>query len=958
MVKKYIYFDVVEQTIVRSPGGTDVVADSRNYLYACFNFSAEWDGQNKTAVFTHGENVYHVLLSNDECVVPHEVIKSPAYSVSVFAGDLITANETQVDVGVSGLKEGISPPKPTLDIYNQLVEKVITESEKATTAKNSAVQSADVAEKAAKDAKESQNSALDAVEAISNYQEETELAKREAILSAENAKQSEDNAKYFMEKSENYSGNAQDKADIAADSAEKAKSYYDNIIAMNLVSRKDVDFLHNQKADKQKTANAIVEETGRASYITIPDIAPNTDFNRIRIYSESWQSGVPTPQNPVDIMANSSLVLCRDTAQGVNFKSVQINQILRSIPGVAEDYIEVDKNAGTVKVVRECNLFELDASQDWQPGGEWARLNLAGYPSNGKKTFFYTHGTYGSLASGGGADWASIDQLRVYFAPLGVSTLAEYKTYLAEQSAAGTPLTVLYALETPTEEDITDTVLGQLLLDVQAISPKTILYLSAPVASAASLQVRYNQDTNVTVQAVDKLLDKSIKLYGVSFTGSSPEGTRLGDAVGMTAAVGVDSQVVKNDFDKIYPWSEMRRCNGYYDDNGNFVVTAYAGEPGYAVDGTNGNVWVEVPQFYVKEIIDGETEEKYITAYNMAGYRLPDKFIKLDGTIRRKVYIAAYEAGKADGVPVSYSGVDVSVPAWSHNSFVNACKTIGNGYCAYTMEDYEILSFLFQVEFATRDSQSIMPGFVNPTTTAVAVAEATTDVNYVLVPGETTCFAAGRPIKLHTTANSAAGEYHEVTDVVAYGDMKKVILEDGASVTTTTDTKIYCCPFKSGYTDNVAASSGAYKANNGYYPIKYRGIENPWGNCWTIMSGILINNHQPYMLKDASSVPVDNSAASIIDTMMPLNYVIPSANGYAKAMGYDGRYPAYRLTTAAGGSTSTYYCDYFYQNTGIRAVMSGGDCSNGTQDGLFYFYCYYAPSGTRWSFSSRLSYAG
>lgn len=498
------------------------------------------------------------------------------------------------------------------------------------------------------------------------------------------------------------------------------------------------------------------------------------------------------------------------------------------------------------------------------------------------------------------------------------------------------------------------------------------------------------------------------KIYGVAFSGSASNGTRLEDAVDLTAAVGVDDEIVTNDFDKIYPWSGIRRCNGYYNENADFVVTAYEGEPEYNTNGSNGNVWVEIPQFWVKEVIvDGDTptEEKYITPYEAEGFRLPEKFIKLDGARRAKAYIAAYEAGKINNVPVSYAGVDVSSPLWSHNSFINACKTIGDNYCAYTMEDFELISFLFQIEFATRHSQGIMQGVVNLGTTAVTVSEATTNTNYVLVPSSTTYFATGRPIKLHTSANSAAGDYHDVSAVVAYyapadatydetktyytrtgdaepytyeaytydettwaedyvnifysTDMKKVILEEDTSVTTTATTKIYCCPFKSGYTDNIAASSGAYSANNGYFPIKYRGIENPWGNCWTIMSGVLINEYQPYILKDASNVPTNSSATSIVNTMTPIGYTVATKSGsYAKTMGYDEEYPTYRLTTEVDATSSTYYRDYFYVSSGVRAVCSGGYCSYGATAGLFCFVCNNTPSYSYWNISSRLSYTG
>lgn len=450
------------------------------------------------------------------------------------------------------------------------------------------------------------------------------------------------------------------------------------------------------------------------------------------------------------------------------------------------------------------------------------------------------------------------------------------------------------------------------------------------------------------------------KVYGVKFTGSNPTGTRLYDAEGKTAAVGVDDEVVTNDFDSIYPWSGMRRCNGYYDANGDFVVTAYKGEPEYAVDGSNGNVWVEIPQFYIKEVIDGDEESMFITPYETSGYRLPEKFVKLNGEKRAKAYIAAYESGKVGGVPVSYSGLDSSSPAWSHNNFLTACKNIGNGYCAFTMEDFELIKFLFLIEFATRNTQSVMTGVCGQTSTAVDIAEGTTAANYVIVANTATQFYVGASVKLHTTANSAAGDYHIISAIETYNtDYLKITLEDNASVTTTTATKLYICPFKTGYCDNVVASSGAYTANNGKFPIMYRGIENPWGNIWKVMSGILINEYVPYYLKDASNDPVNSSASSIVGTMTALDYTIPTSNNYAKTMGYDEDAPTYRLTSEVGGSASTYYCDYFYQNSGVRCVLVGGSVAySAGYVGLFYFHCNGAPSYADWSISSRLSYTG
>lgn len=65
--------------------------------------------------------VKHVLLENDECLVPWEVIKPGLLNVSVFCGDLITADYTEVRIWQSGYEDGGSPEDPTPTIYEQII---------------------------------------------------------------------------------------------------------------------------------------------------------------------------------------------------------------------------------------------------------------------------------------------------------------------------------------------------------------------------------------------------------------------------------------------------------------------------------------------------------------------------------------------------------------------------------------------------------------------------------------------------------------------------------------------------------------------------------------------------------------------------------------------------------------------------------------------------------------------
>ncbi len=150
MKQRILNFSVLNQRITSDD--TSVVADSRNYLAARFCFDNTWQGVEKTAVFSQGENVYNMLLDGDMCRIPAEVIIEGAFYVSVFGGDLITADKIRIDVTESGLLEGIAPPIPTEDIYNQLVERVASEAADAAAASELAVLSSQMSQEFANQA--------------------------------------------------------------------------------------------------------------------------------------------------------------------------------------------------------------------------------------------------------------------------------------------------------------------------------------------------------------------------------------------------------------------------------------------------------------------------------------------------------------------------------------------------------------------------------------------------------------------------------------------------------------------------------------------------------------------------------------------------------------------------------------------------------------------------------------
>ena len=120
----YITFNVYKQKIKRTDT-QHIVADSRNYLKASFTFSDDdWTGI-KTAIFKNGDVVKHAILEeNDECLVPWEAIKPGILHVSVFCGDLITADTATVYINESGYEDGGSSEPPTPTVYEQIIAKL------------------------------------------------------------------------------------------------------------------------------------------------------------------------------------------------------------------------------------------------------------------------------------------------------------------------------------------------------------------------------------------------------------------------------------------------------------------------------------------------------------------------------------------------------------------------------------------------------------------------------------------------------------------------------------------------------------------------------------------------------------------------------------------------------------------------------------------------------------------
>lgn len=109
------------------------VSDSVKFDTVKFTFPDSWNGYTKTVVFkTEDEKTINVVLdmvnplcvNENECYIPHEVIKSPCFYLSVFGvlGDSVaTTTQVRVPVLQSGYAVGDEPKEPTPTEYQQLI---------------------------------------------------------------------------------------------------------------------------------------------------------------------------------------------------------------------------------------------------------------------------------------------------------------------------------------------------------------------------------------------------------------------------------------------------------------------------------------------------------------------------------------------------------------------------------------------------------------------------------------------------------------------------------------------------------------------------------------------------------------------------------------------------------------------------------------------------------------------
>lgn len=205
-------------------------------------------------------------------------------------------------------------------------------------------------------------------------------------------------------------------------------------------------------------------------------------------------------------------------------------------------------------------------------------------------------------------------------------------------------------------------------------------------------------------------LKRTGKKYGVHHSAFdvSPlsAGTRTLDAVGMVAQPSTNTVRGRNDFEgeSVFYGLEV---NGHVDDAGEFIVEYIKGIDN-EFSRTERDTWMLYLTQWINITIDANGESLVISDEHHAGFFPEGAAIRTDQTVRPFVAQAKYMAGNgSDGKAASISGVNAAHDQ-SHNGMITRFKAKGTQYCGTTAQDKNHMDNLFEVAFATRNSQSIM----------------------------------------------------------------------------------------------------------------------------------------------------------------------------------------------------------------------------------------------------------
>lgn len=347
------------------------------------------------------------------------------------------------------------------------------------------------------------------------------------------------------------------------------------------------------------------------------------------------------------------------------------------------------------------------------------------------------------------------------------------------------------------------------------------------------------------------------------------------------------------------------------------------------LDGTDGQVMIEIPEHYRKFEEDGNIRRCYLSEGKCTGFtKVP------------KVYVGAYEAAldrtnnklasvcneteqyrggnnQADWDTLSKSQLGKCATYMTRATMRTRARNRGDNWNEMDYESWKTIFWLYYVEYANRNCQA-------------AVNSELTSEGYK---------QGGLGNGATTLASSDWGAYNSYYPMLKCGASNSLASGSGEVIVNLPDdykvdtpTTLACC--------------------------RYRGIENPFGHIWTNVEGAIFD-----IKTDAdggtSEFYTTSDKTKFGDTLEGFTKVgnVPRKDGYVTKLifGENGEF----APSDNGGGSTTYWCDYFYtsiSSSSLRTLLLGGSCYTGAYSGFGYCYSYRGVSHAAADVGGRLCY--
>ena len=438
-------------------------------------------------------------------------------------------------------------------------------------------------------------------------------------------------------------------------------------------------------------------------------------------------------------------------------------------------------------------------------------------------------------------------------------------------------------------------------------------------------------------------------------------------------------------FDNHKIWGGIRRCTR----NRSTGVITYGSDnkgTGLTLDGSAGDVLVEIPTAKYKYEVDGTKRRYWLIPYTTEDtkYTIHPSAVQRSatGTARSKIYVGAYEAGlmlsAAGAIQLkSVTGVQpftgtegmysIAFTSGSTAPVVNETLTGATSGATGIVVDFHLASGTW----AGGDAAGVL--YIKQKSVTAFVAEdlngATAGANCATVGGA----AAGISLTLDQAEGyaGAKGTGFGICNAWTYAYIQLLIyIETGTLDSQTALEKgIVDLAAGTGYAGKITGAdsidsrlgtngTGVGSGTNGQTPIAWRGLENLYGNCWEFMAGLNMNlsdGTYNILKRDGTGTPAATLAGGSYET--GVGTVPIAADGYISGIQSDELGALSFIPSADAGTSSYYLCDmFYYPRYSPSCVLFGGSWSYGLAAGVGCRTASYDPSGSGRTVGARLEF--